>query len=174
MADVYTELEASGLLPFRVVVSHLVKEPPIEDAVDRVRALRDRLGTELVTGGVLKIVGDGTLEGHTGYLLEPYADLPDSVGQSPFSEEQWHRLVAEADAAGLDLHVHAIGDRTTRIALDAIAAAIAANPPRDRRHTIAHLELVDDTDLPRLGQLGSSASSPPTGWLPTQATPASR
>ncbi|MCB0934074.1 MAG: amidohydrolase family protein [Mycobacterium sp.] len=154
LADVYTELEASGLLPFRVVVSHLVKEPPIEDAVDRVRALRDRLGTELVTGGVLKIVGDGTLEGHTGYLLEPYADLPDSVGQSPFSEEQWHRLVAEADAAGLDLHVHAIGDRTTRIALDAIAAAIAANPPRDRRHTIAHLELVDDTDLPRLGQLG--------------------
>lgn len=154
LADVYTELESRGLLPFRVVVSHLVKEPPIEDAVDRVFALRDRLGTELVSGGVLKIVGDGTLEGHTGYLLEPYADVPDSVGQSPFSEEQWHRLIAAADAAGIDVHVHSIGDRTTRIVLDAIEAAIAANPPRDRRHTIAHLELVDEADLPRLGELG--------------------
>ena len=154
LADIYTDLEAVGNLPLRVVVSHLVKEPPIEDVVVQTLRLRDRLGSGLVSGGVLKILGDGTLEGHTGYLMEPYADLPDSIGQSPFTEEQWHRLVAAADAAGIDVHIHSIGDRTTRIALDAIEAAIAANPPRDRRHTIAHLELVDADDLPRFGQLG--------------------
>ena len=154
LADVYTEAETRGELPFRVVVAHLVKDPPIDDAVAATLRLRDRLGTELVGGGVLKIIGDGGLEGHTGYLFEPYADRPDTCGQTPFSEEQWHRLIAEADAAGLDLHIHSIGDRTTRIALDAIEAAIAANPARDRRHAIAHLELVDDADLPRFGELG--------------------
>ena len=154
LASIYTDLEAQGRLPFRVVVSHLVKAPPIEDAVSQAVTLRGRLDTELVRGGVLKILGDGTLEGHTGYLLEPYADLPDSIGQSPFTEEQWHRLLAEADAADIDVHIHAIGDRTTRVALDAIEAAIAANPRRDRRHAIAHLELVDDADLPRFGRLG--------------------
>lgn len=154
LADVYTDAETRGALPFRVVVAHLVKDPPIEDAVAATLRLRDRLGTELVHGGVLKIVGDGGLEGHTGYLFEPYADRPDTCGQTPFSEEQWHRLIAEADAAGVDVHIHSIGDRTTRIALDAIAAAIAANPARDRRHAIAHLELVDDADLPRFGELG--------------------
>jgi len=154
LADIYTDLEARGRLPFRVVVSHLVKEPPLDGAVAAVLGLRERLGTELVSGGVMKILGDGTLEGHTAYLMEPYADRPDSVGQTPFTERQWHRLIAEADAAGLDVHVHALGDRTVRIALDAIEAAIAANPERDRRHTIAHLELVDDADLPRFGRLG--------------------
>lgn len=151
---VYIDAEARGELPCRVVVSHLCKDPPIEGAVAATLRLRDRLDTELVRGGVLKIVGDGTLEGHTGYLLEPYADRPDSIGLTPFTEEQWHLLIAEADAAGIDVHIHSIGDRTTRIALDAIEAAIGVNPPRDRRHTIAHLELVDENDLARLGRLG--------------------
>ncbi len=154
LVTIYTGLAAQGLLPFRVVVSHLVKDTPVDGAVDATVRLAERLDGDLVGGGVLKIVGDGTLEGHTGYLLEPYADKPDSIGQSPFTEEQWHALIAEADAAGLDVHVHAIGDRTTRIALDAFEAAIAANAPRDRRHTIAHLEVVDDGDLPRFRRLG--------------------
>lgn len=154
LATIYTDAEAKGELPFRVVVSHLCKEPPIQGAVASTLRLRDRLATELVRGGVLKILGDGTLEGHTGYLSQPYADRPDSFGLTPFTEEQWHGLIAEADAAGIDIHIHSIGDRTTRIALDAIEAAIADNPPRDRRHTIAHLELVDGADLLRLGRLG--------------------
>jgi predicted amidohydrolase YtcJ len=164
LAELYTDLEARGLLPFRVVVSHLVKAAPIDTAVGRTLRLRDRLGTALVGGGVLKIVGDGTLEGHTGCLLAPYADRPDTAGETPFTPEQWNRLIAEADAAGLDVHVHAIGDRTTRIALDAFEAAIAANAPRDRRHTIAHLELVDDADLPRFARLGIIAQFS-ANWL---------
>ena len=71
LADIYTDLEAAGRLPFRVVTSHIVKAPPIETAVAEARRLRDRLGTELVRGGVLKIFGDGTIEGHTAHLLRP-------------------------------------------------------------------------------------------------------
>ncbi|MCH9710287.1 MAG: amidohydrolase [Actinomycetia bacterium] len=154
LAGIYTDLEAAGRLPFRVVTSHLVKSPPIGNAVAQARQLRDRLGTELVRGGVLKIFGDGTIEGHTAHLLAPYSDRPDSVGLSPFTEAQWRQLVAEADAAGIDCHIHAIGDRAVRSALDAIEAAIAVNPEWDRRHAVAHLQLVDDADAPRFGELG--------------------
>lgn len=154
LVGVYTDLEAQGLLPFRVVASHIVKAPPVDTAVAATVALRERYRTDLVRGGVLKILGDGTAEGHTAHLLEPYADRPDYVGSSPFSPEDWRRLVTEADAAGVDVHIHAIGDRTIRTALDAVEAAIAANPPRDRRHTIAHLVTIDRADVPRFGQLG--------------------
>ncbi|MFO7164630.1 MAG: amidohydrolase [Mycolicibacterium hassiacum] len=154
LVGVYTDLEAQGLLPFRVVASHIVKAPPVDDAVARTTALRDRFATDLVKAGVLKILGDGTAEGYTAHLLEPYADRPDSVGSSPFSPQDWHRLVVDADAAGLDVHIHAIGDRTVRTALDAIEAAVTHNPPRDRRHVIAHLVLVDEADVPRFGELG--------------------
>lgn len=154
LASVYVDLETQDRLPFRVVACHLVKEPPVDNAVQQALTLKDFLDGELVRAGVLKIVGDGTAEGHTAYLLAPYADRPDSCGQSPFSEDQWRRLVIDADAAGLDVHIHAIGDRTVRLALDAIEAAMRANAPRDRRHAIAHLQFIDDTDLPRFGELG--------------------
>ena len=95
---------------------------------------------------MVKIIGDGTQDGYTAWLLEPYADKPDSIGASPFTEEQWHQLVGQVDAAGFDVHVHACGERTARVALDSIEAAIATNPPRDRRHTVAHLVYVEDPD----------------------------
>lgn len=164
LAEVYTTLEAQGRLPFRVVLSHFVKGPPIENVVDQVLAQRRGYDTELVRGGVLKIVGDGTVEGHTGYLLNPYTDKPDSCGQSALTDDQWRCLVTEADAAGIDVHIHAVGDATARCALDAIEAAIAANPPRDRRHAIAHLQIVDESDLPRFAELGVIAQFSPN-WI---------
>lgn len=151
---IYTELESAGALPFRVAASYFVNAAPADDAVDMLTVLREEVATELVQVGVLKILGDGTQGGYTAWLLEPYADKPDSVGESPFTERQWYRLVGEADAAGFDVHVHACGDRTTRIALDAIEEAIKTNPPRDRRHAIAHLVYVDDSDNRRFGALG--------------------
>ena len=55
------------------------------------------------------------------------------------------------------MHIHACGERTARVGLDAIERAIAANPPRDRRHAVAHLVYVEDSDAPRFGQLGVTA-----------------
>ncbi|WP_349268522.1 putative amidohydrolase [Mycolicibacterium parafortuitum] len=150
----YTDAESRDALPFRVVASYSVKSPPVDDAVAQLTALREQISSELVTVGCVKIVGDGTQEGYTAWLLEPYADKPDSTGGSPFTEDQWRRLIGAVDAAGFDVHVHACGERTTRTALDAIEAAIAANPPRDRRHTVAHLVYVEDPDSARFGELG--------------------
>ncbi|MET0901536.1 MAG: amidohydrolase [Mycobacterium sp.] len=154
LISIYTRVEDRGALPFRVVASYSVKSPPIEDAVANLRDIGSRVSTELVQVNVVKIIGDGTQEGYTAWLLEPYADKPDSIGGSPFTEAQWHQLVREVDAAGFDVHVHACGEHTARTGLDAIEAAVAANPPRDRRHTIAHLVYVEDPDSARFGELG--------------------
>jgi predicted amidohydrolase YtcJ len=59
------------------------------------------------------------------------------------------------------VHVHAIGDGAVRTALDAFAAARKANGPRDARHTIAHLGLIDAADLPRFRELGVVANMSP-------------
>jgi predicted amidohydrolase YtcJ len=162
--SLYTAAEKRGELPFRVVASYSVKNPPVDDAVARLTEAQKRVSSELVRTSVLKIVGDGTQGGYTAWLLEPYADKPDSIGSSPFTVEQWHQLIGAADAAGFDVHAHACGERTARVALDAIEGAISANPPRDRRHTVAHLVYVDDADGRRFGELGVIAQFS-ANWL---------
>lgn len=157
LIGVYGDIGERGTLPFRVVACYSVKSPPFDDAVAALTDLRNRISTDLVQVGAVKVVGDGTQEGYTAWLLEPYADKPGSVGASPFSERQWSQLIGEVDAAGFDVHVHACGERTTRVVLDAVEQAIAANPPRDRRHTLAHLVYVEDPDSRRLAELGVTA-----------------
>lgn len=164
LLDLYTQVEQKGALPFRVVASYMVNSPPIEGAAQKLIDMRTRVSSELVHPNVIKIIGDGTQGGYTAWLLEPYADKPDSAGGSPFTERQWHQLIQEIDAAGFDVHVHACGDRTTRTALDAIQQAIAHNAPRDRRHSIAHLVYVTDSDNARFANLGVIAQFS-ANWL---------
>jgi predicted amidohydrolase YtcJ len=65
------------------------------------------------------------------------------------------------DREGFQVHVHAIGDRAIRMALDAFESAISANGKRDSRHHIAHLELFNPQDIPRFQQLGVIANFQP-------------
>lgn len=154
MFALYVDADKRGVLPFRVSAGYTVKSPPIDKAVETLTEIRQRIGSELVKVDTVKIIGDGSQAGYTAWLIEPYADMPDSTGGSPFTEEQWHQLIGTVDAAGFDVHVHACGERTTRVVLDSIEKAIAANPARDRRHTIAHLVYVEDSDMPRFPKLG--------------------
>lgn len=157
LISLYADVEARDMLPFRVVASYSVKSPPVDDVVARLTDIREQISTDLVQVGVVKIIGDGTQEGYTAWLLEPYADKPESTGGSPFTEQQWQQLIREVDAAGFDVHVHACGERTARTALDSIEQAVGVNPPRDRRHTVAHLVYVEDPDSRRFGELGVTA-----------------
>ena len=160
--QVYANHEASGEMPFRVVACHAATGPSaVAAAATTTVALSKRFNTPLVQARILKIVADGTEEGWTAHMLAPYTDKPDEVGTSPFTQDQMNSMVAAADLAGIDVHIHACGDATVRSALDAIEAAIASNPARDRRHTIAHNVLVDDADIPRFGKLGVIAEFSP-------------
>ena len=98
----------------------------------------------------------------TSALLEPYLDAQghptSNRGPSYFTQENLNRLVAAADAASFTVHVHAIGDRAVRSALDAFAYSRQKNGPLDNRDQIAHLQLIDPADLPRFKALGVIAN----------------
>ena len=161
--QVYATAEASGTMPFRVVACHAATKPEhVAAAASTTVALSKRFNSAQVQARVLKIVADGTEEGWTAHMLAPYTDRPDKgVGSPPFTQDQMNSMVAAADLAGIDVHIHACGDATVRSGLDAIQAAIAANPARDRRHTIAHNVLVDDADIPRFAKLNVIAEFSP-------------
>ncbi|GAA0641847.1 amidohydrolase [Kutzneria viridogrisea] len=122
------------------------------------RELVRRHGGGLVTARTVKFFADGVIEGGTGALLEPYVDAPHSHGMAVWPPEELARAVTAFDADGFQVHVHAIGDAAVRSALDAVAAARAANPAWDRRPVIAHVQLVHPADLPRFAELGVIAN----------------
>ena len=101
----------------------------------------------------LKIFGDGTIGGRTAALFEDYADRPGTRGRLLVEPARMAALVARAHRAGRAVAIHAIGDRTIAVALDAFAAA-----PREeneaRGHRIEHLELPRREDIERLPALG--------------------
>jgi predicted amidohydrolase YtcJ len=106
----------------------------------------------------IKLFVDGVLEGETAALVDPYLGSDEPRGTLNFTPETLRDLVVRFDAAGLQVHMHAIGDLAVRIGLDAVGAAREANGPSDNRHHIVHLQLVHPTDLPRFAELGVVAN----------------
>jgi predicted amidohydrolase YtcJ len=119
---------------------------------------------DFLRADAVKIFADGVIEypSQTAALLEPYLDAQGrptrNRGPSYFEPENLRQIVAAADAAGLTVHIHAIGDRAVRSALDAFAEARRRNGALDNRGQIAHLELIDPADFPRFKQLGVIAN----------------
>jgi predicted amidohydrolase YtcJ len=154
--QVYMNLERKGKLPFRVVGSTYQNNPAV-DPIPVIKALRQRFHSELVQASVLKVSLDGGDAQRTAALLAPYSDELGTSGETLFSPDVFKDIVRRADRNGIDIHVHSYGDRSTRLSLDAIEAAIKANPPRERRNALAHILLVSSEDVPRFGQLGVTA-----------------
>ncbi len=113
----------------------------------------------------VKIMQDGVPESYTAAMLDPYLDAEGNVtgnsGLSYVDPRELPGYVTELDAAGFQVHVHAIGDRAAREALDAFAAARDRNGPADHRHHIAHLQVIHPDDVPRFGELGVTANMQP-------------
>jgi predicted amidohydrolase YtcJ len=115
---------------------------------------------DFLRSGLVKVFADGVMEypAQTAAMLTPYFDADgkptDKKGGLYFDPQRFARLVQKLDAAGLAVHVHAIGDRAVRQSLDAFAFARSANGAIDNPHQIAHLQLVDPADFPRFKELG--------------------
>jgi predicted amidohydrolase YtcJ len=115
----------------------------------------------------VKFFADGVIEGHTGLLLEPYADALAAKGDANFrgipiwQPTDFNAAVKKADKAGMQIHMHAIGDGAVSESLDAIAYAEAVNGHRSHRPMITHLQLVDGNDYARFKNLGVTALPQP-------------
>ncbi len=161
LMDAYTALDRSGELTLRVLASLYVNPALGLSEVDRIASMRRAYLTANVKATTAKIFVDGVMEPHTAALLEPYLDRPGDRGQPLVEPDALDRLAAALDAAGFQIHIHAIGDRAVRMSLDAFEAAARANGARDLRHHIAHLELIDPADIPRFKLLGAVANFQP-------------
>ena len=111
--------------------------------------------------GALKGFVDGSLGSHTAAMLEPFTDAPSDRGFYVTSLEERHAAIRGADAAGLQVFVHAIGDRAIREQLDLFARVAQENGPRDRRFRIEHAQHIAPADVSRFAALGVIASMQP-------------
>ena len=105
----------------------------------------------------IKIFIDGVLEGQTAALLEPYLNTG-SMGELNLNPAELNAAVTRFDKEGIQVHMHAIGDRGVRAGLDAFEMALSVNGPTDNRHHISHLQLISKTDIPRFSELGVIAN----------------
>ena len=111
----------------------------------------------------IKIMQDGVCENFTAAMLSPYLDgrghSTGNAGHSFVAADELKEVVVALAAEGFQVHVHAIGDRGTREALDAFAAARDAGHSADLRHHIAHIQVVHPDDVPRFAELGVAANA---------------
>jgi len=157
----YQQLEEAGELNARVVTSL-----PYESFFGQhkgeefwqVLEERGQFESDRVSHDSVKLFLDGVLEGETAALLEPYLGSDGRKGELLFEPETLNAIATRFDAMGLQLQMHAIGDRAARAGLDAIEAARRSNGPSDNRHHIVHLQLIDADDIPRLVQLDVTAN----------------
>jgi len=132
----------------------------LDEAIARGLRTGDDLagGEGLATMGPLKIISDGSLNTRTAWCLDAYPDargLDDPHGVRNVGQRELDDLLATATAHGLDVAVHAIGDAAVRAALDSFSATGA-------RGSIEHAQLVAYDDIPRMADLGVTASLQPS------------
>ena len=153
-------LERADRLLLRVVGSYYHYEgATTRNPIEAITSFKQKYRSQLVRAQVLKLYLDGTEIAHTAYLLEPYADRPETCGHVAIDPAEFQRIVLEADASDVDVMVHCVGDAAVRLALDAFEKAIAVNPSRDRRHCITHAFLTHADDIPRFRKLGIIANT---------------
>jgi len=118
-------------------------------------------GDDWLGWGGVKGFMDGSLGSTTAAFYEPYLDAPQSRGLLVTDSALMRRLIRSADSAGLQVAVHAIGDRANAMLLEFFAEAAAAGGPRDRRFRVEHAQHLRRPDIPRFGALGVVASMQP-------------
>jgi predicted amidohydrolase YtcJ len=161
---VFRRVHARGWLRTRIYAT-----VPL-DTWDRLRDLiasgtcggKDGRGDDWLHIGALKSFIDGSLGARTAAFHEPYDDLPGERGLLVANPDDLRRWMIDADRAGLQLIVHAIGDRANTLLLDLYDRVVAANGPRDRRLRVEHAQHLRSEDMGRFSAIGAIASMQPS------------
>jgi predicted amidohydrolase YtcJ len=159
----YEAAKRDGDLTVRAYLAFSATAETTEADADRMVETWQRLGNDpTVRSGIVKMFADGVIESRTAAMLAPYQNSQ-SAGAPNLTADDLNRVVAMLDKRGLQVQIHAIGDRAIRMSLDAIEKAQQANPApaRGRRHRLEHIEAIAEDDIARFGRLGIIASQQP-------------
>lgn len=160
--DVYLAAARNGELTATVTAALWWDRTTGLGQLDALRARRADLRHDRFVATSVKIMQDGIPENQTAAMIDPYLAPGCTCGTDRgiafFDAEELREAVRLLDADGFQVHVHAIGDRAVRDALDAFAAVPNRRRPFAPRHHIAHLQIVQPDDVPRFAALGVTAN----------------
>lgn len=160
------ELDADGGFTMHANLSGGIDPENWEESVEDLDALKkatkDCSNIKVETG---KFFIDGVVEGCTGYMKEPYTEAAgkgsDYRSTPLWDQDEMTAAMTEVMKRGYTVHVHSIGDAATEMTVNSIEAAQEANGDQDYRNTITHLQVVDDIDIQRMGELNIIAAVQP-------------
>lgn len=155
---VYQSVQERGLLKVR---AYLMVRGDLAIKGVRELGLRTCFGDEMLRLGSAKLLIDGSLGARTAALFEPYEDDPTTKGLLMMEPEELTERMKAAHMHGMQVAVHAIGDRGIEYAIAAVEEALRESPRKDHRHRIEHCEVLTTTQIERIRQLGIIASMQP-------------
>ncbi|MBQ3477000.1 MAG: amidohydrolase family protein [Clostridia bacterium] len=156
------EMDRQGKLPVYVDGCYVISSArEVEEGLKELKRMNREYNTEHLKVHTLKIFIDGTLKLHTAAMVEPYADIPEK-GITALNKEEFADLLKKLNEAGLDLHLHTVGDAASRVVLDGVELARRELGDSFRvKVTCAHLWVQDDADMDRFAKLGVVANFTP-------------
>jgi predicted amidohydrolase YtcJ len=155
-----------GAMRSRVIAALFHTPDTTPEELDAFAEAKRTYDDDRFRAGPIKLYIDDVIEPHTAAMLEPYANRPDTRGETFYEPREFAELIARLEGRGFQTFTHATGDRGIRTVLDAVAHARSANGPRDARHQIVHVECVQPDDLPRFAELGVVACMQPRHCAP--------
>jgi predicted amidohydrolase YtcJ len=160
--EVLDHLRDQGKLTARVRVPYHYRNDHKLSDLAKASAMSADYNDDWLSSGFVKMFMDGVVDSGTAVMLSDYPDQPGWRGEPLHEADRFAEICIEADRRGLQIAVHAIGDGAVRRVLDGYEAARAANGPRDARHRVEHIELIDRADIPRFADMGIVASVQPS------------
>ena len=118
-------------------------------------------GNDMLKVGFIKILADGSLGARTAALRKPYADDPKTRGMMLYTQKKLCKLILKAHTSGLQIGVHAIGDRAIEKVIQALRMALKTMPRKDHRHRIEHCSILNAELIAQMKELELIASVQP-------------
>ncbi|XP_076939973.1 protein LONG AFTER FAR-RED 3-like isoform X1 [Bidens hawaiensis] len=160
--DVYKWADLSGRMKIRVCL--FFPMPTWSRLADMVQTTGRRVSQWISIGGV-KAFADGSLGSNSALFHEPYTDEPWNLGLHVTDVESLYNMTMQSDKSGLQVAIHAIGDKANDLVLDMYKSVASTNVKRDRRFRIEHAQHLTLESVSKFGEQGIVASVQPDQML---------
>ncbi|MGL4912144.1 MAG: amidohydrolase [Romboutsia sp.] len=150
--DAYEELENEGNLTVKIYEqAQLTDKNELEEFIKK--GYKTGIGSDYFKIGPLKLLGDGSLGARTAYLSEPYSDDDSTCGIAIYNQEQFDEMIEYAHKEGMQVAIHAIGDKIMAMIVKSIKKSLEKYPRENHRHGIVHCQITTKDLLDKFREL---------------------